>query len=48
MENSIERLETGRLKISYPFNEKASLQLSNVNQARAVQTRVEKTLKNRP
>ena len=45
MEKSIQKLPNGKLKISYPFNERAELQRSNANQARAVQTRVEKTLK---
>ena len=45
MEASIVKLESGRLRISYPFNEKAQLQQSNANQARTIQLRVEKTLK---
>ena len=45
MEDSLERGEDGRLRISYPFNEKAWLQKDNRHQARAVQLRVEENLR---
>ena len=47
MEASITRLPSGKLRVNYPFNDRAYLQESNINQAKAVQTRVEKTLRSK-
>ena len=44
MEDSIEKLPTGQLKISSPFTNRIYKQQSNAGQARQVQLRVEQTL----
>ena len=44
MEDSLVKLPEGKLSINYPFNEKAYLQKSNLAQARAIQTSVERSV----